>query len=123
MKFLSIFTPAPSEVNVPPSPEKMAAMGTLVEESMKSGHLIMTGGMLPISRGGAQVRSSAGKVTVIDGPFTESKELIVGWAIIQAASREEAIEETRKFLKVAGDGQCELRQLMDGPEEGECGKP
>ncbi|HEY2159386.1 MAG TPA: YciI family protein [Isosphaeraceae bacterium] len=120
MRYLSIFTPAPSEANVPPSPEKMAEMEKLVEESIRSGEVIMTGGMLPISRGGAQVRSERGKVTVVDGPFAESKEMIVGWAIMQADSREQAIEHTKKFLKVAGDGQCEFRQLMDEPE-GNCG--
>jgi hypothetical protein len=120
MRFLSIFTPAPSEANVPPSPEKVAAIEKLVEESMRSGEVITTGGMLPISRGGAKVRSEGGKVTVIDGPFTESKELFVGWAIGQANSREQAIEQTRRFLEVVGDGECELRQITDGPDDGTC---
>ncbi len=122
MKFLSIFTPDPSHASVPPSPEKVAEIEKLVEESKKSGGVLMTGGMLPLSRGGAVVRSAAGKITVIDGPFTESKELFVGWAIVQAASREEAIEGTKKFLEVVGDGQCELRQITEGPDDGECGQ-
>jgi hypothetical protein len=62
---------------------------------------------------GARVRLSEGKLTVTDGPFTEAKELVGGFAILRTNSREEAIELAKQFLPVAGDGECELRQLFE----------
>ena len=64
---------------------------------------------------GARVRRSGGAVTVTDGPFSESKEVIGGLAILHASSKEAAIEMTRRFLQVAGDGECEIRQLFEAP--------
>jgi hypothetical protein len=112
MRFLSVFkTP---ERNTPPTQEEMASMGKLIQEGMKKGWLIGTEGCLPTALG-ARVRSAQGKVTVVDGPFTEAKEVIGGFALIQANSKEEAIQLTRDFLAVAGDGECELRQLYEMP--------
>jgi len=96
----------------------MAEMGKLIEEMTKSGTLIATEGCLP-SADGARVRLSKGKVSVVDGPFTESKELIAGFALIEAKSKAEAIELTKRFLKVAGDGESEIRQVYEGGAE--CG--
>jgi hypothetical protein len=110
MKFLSVYKTA--ETGKLPTPEEMAAMGKLVEEGFRSGYLLATEGCLP-SANGARIRIANGAVTVVDGPFTESKELIAGFAILQANSKEEAIELTKKFLNVAGDGECELRQIFD----------
>jgi hypothetical protein len=112
MRFLSIFkTP---ERNTPPTPEEMANMGKLIQEGMKKGWLIGTEGCLPTALG-ARVRSTNGKTTVVDGPFTEAKEVVGGFALIKANSKEEAIQLTRDFLSVAGDGECELRQLYENP--------
>jgi hypothetical protein len=110
MRFLSIYKAA--EKNTPPTLEYVARMEKLIEESMKSGALLATEGCLP-SALGARVRRSGGKVTVTDGPFTESKELIAGFALLQAKSKEEAIELARQFLDVAGDGECEIRQIFE----------
>ena len=88
-------------------------MGKLVEEGMRAGHLLVVEGCLPSASRRPRVRLSNGKVTVTDGPFTESKEIIGGLAIVKADSKEEAIEVIRQFLRVAGDGECELRQLYD----------
>lgn len=115
MRFLSIYKTV--ERNTPPSPEEMAAMGKLVEDGMKAGWLLSTEGCLPTSLG-ARVRRSDGKVTVTDGPFTESKEVVGGFAILKANSRQEAIELARSFLSHVGQGECELRQLYD-PDSGE----
>jgi hypothetical protein len=112
MRFLSVYTSV--ERNAPPSPEEMERMGRLIEEGMRAGYLLTVEGCLP-SATGARVRLANGKVTVKDGPFTESKEVIGGLAILQAASRDEAIEIARRFLGVAGDGECELRQLYEAP--------
>jgi hypothetical protein len=113
MKFLSIYRPDEKIAGVPPSKEHMAEMGKLIEESMKAGTLLATGGLLPIGKGGARVRRSGGEIAVIDGPFTEAKELIAGFALVEAKSKDEAIEMARRFLKVAGDGETELHQIME----------
>lgn len=110
MRFLSVYKSV--ERGIPPSREEMERMGKLVEEGMKSGYLLAVEGCMPSARG-ARVRLSNGKISVTDGPFSESKEVIGGLAIIRANSKEEAIEHLKYFLGVAGDGECELRQLYD----------
>jgi hypothetical protein len=110
MKFLSIYKTV--ERNAPPSQEEMAKMGKLVEEGVKAGWLLATEGCLPTALG-ARVRKSNGKVTVTDGPFTEAKEVVGGFAILRANSKEEAIQLARDFLQVAGEGECELRQIFE----------
>ena len=118
MRFLSIFTAA--ERNTPPSQEHVARMEKLIEESMKAGTLVATEGCLP-SALGARVRRTGDRITVTDGPFTESKELVAGFALLEAGSKEEAIELARQFLDVAGDGQCELRQVYTPADAAPCG--
>jgi hypothetical protein len=100
-----------------PSEQLMSDMGKLIEELTRSGQLVSTAGLRPTSEG-ARVRLRRGKLSVVDGPFTETKEVICGYAVLEAKSKEEAIELTRRFLKVHGDDwdiECEVRQL-DGPE-------
>ena len=112
MRFLSIYKSP--ERNTPPSQQEMETMGKLIEEGMRKGWLLGTEGCLP-SALGARVRLTDGKYTVTDGPFTESKELVGGFAILQANSKQEAIELARDFLRVVGQGECELRQLYEAP--------
>ena len=88
MKFLSTYKSV--ERNAPPSQEEMNRMGKLIEEWTKAGWLVAAEGCLP-SALGAHVRSTNGKVTITDGPFTESKEVIGGFAILRAKSKEGAI--------------------------------
>jgi hypothetical protein len=114
MKFLCLYKPSKPE-GTPPTQREMDEMGKLIEEGMKSGSLLATEGCLPSSKG-ARVRLSGGKYTVTDGPFTESKELVAGFALIQAKSKEDAIEQTKNFLKVAGDGETEIRQIFDAED-------
>ena len=114
MKFFLMSKPDEKTADAPPSPEFMSEMGKFIEAEKKAGVLLATGALLPVSMNGARVRSSGGRFTVIDGPFTEAKELIAGWAIIEVDSREEAIEASRRFYKVAGDGEGEIRQILDG---------
>jgi hypothetical protein len=97
----------------------MAAMGKLIEEGFKAGWLLGTEGCLP-SALGARVRRSSGKINVTDGPFTESKEMVGGFALLKANSKQEAIDLARKFLQVAGDGECELRQLYEQGVDAPC---
>jgi hypothetical protein len=115
MRFLSIYK-AP-ETNVPPTTQEMAKMGKLIEEMTNAGVLLATEGCLPSAKG-ARVRRSGGKLTVTDGPFTESKELIAGFALLNAKSKEEAIELTKRFLEVAGEGECEVRQIFEAQDFG-----
>lgn len=110
MRFLSLYK-CP-ERNTPPTPEEMARMGKLIEEGMKSGRLLGTEGCLPSAQG-ARVRLDQDKCTVSDGPFTESKEVVGGFAILDAPSKEAAVEYVKEFLKVVGQGECELRQVYD----------
>jgi hypothetical protein len=110
LRFLSVYKTV--ERGVPPTQEEMAKMGKLIEEGMKSGYLLAVEGCMP-SAAGARVRLSNGKVIVTDGPFVESKEVIGGFAILQANSKEHAIELAKHFLGAAGDGECELRLLYE----------
>jgi len=121
MRFVSIYKSR--ETGTMPSPEEMARMGKLIEDGMKKGYLLGTEGCLPSAKG-ARVRLANGKVSVTDGPFTEAKEVVGGFAILKADSREAAVELAKEFLQVAGDGECELRELYEaGPMPGGPGAP
>jgi hypothetical protein len=102
------------ESDAPPTQQEMADMGRLIEEMAKAGVLIATDGLQPSSQG-ARVRISGDKFTVTDGPFTERKGLIAGYAIVEAKSKQEAIELAKRFLKVVGEGESEIRQMHDAP--------
>jgi hypothetical protein len=115
MRFLCLYKPAKAE-GTPPNEAEMATMGKLIEDSFKSGSLLATEGCLP-SALGARVRMTDGKFKVTDGPFTEAKEIVGGFALIQAKSKEDAIEFTKSFMKIAGDGEVEIRQVFEQPEK------
>ena len=111
------------EAGVPPKPELMAAIGKLSEEMIKAGVLLDMGGLLPSSNG-ARIHVKQGKLTVTDGPFSEAKELIGGYAILQVKSKEEAIERGRRFMQLHADvmgpsfdGQLEIRQMPEAPPQ------
>jgi hypothetical protein len=92
----------------------MEDMGRLIGEMASAGVLLATEGCLP-SGFGARVRRSNGKVTVTDGPFAETTEVIGGFALIQVRSKQEAIEWTKRFIGIVGDGESEIRQLHEAP--------
>jgi hypothetical protein len=98
------------EAGLPPKPELIATMGKLAEEERKIGIFEMGGGLLPSSQG-HKVTMVGGKVTVTDGPFTETKELIAGFWLIQVKSKEEAIEWARRVP--FDDGEVEVRQVFE----------
>jgi|SRR5581483_6186186 len=112
MRFLCLYKPGKPEQ--PATQEEMARMGKLVEEGFKAGWLLSTEGCLPTAAG-ARVRLSEGKFTFTDGPFAETREVVGGFAIIQAGSKQEAIERTKYFLQHAGGGEVDLRQLHEMP--------
>ena len=95
----------------PPDKELFAEMGRFVEELSRAGVLLATGGL----DAGTHVTSSGGAVSFTDGPFTEAKEAIVSFALIEVRSRDEAIELARRFWKIVGDGEGDVRQVF-GPE-------
>src|SRR5262245_41856439 len=100
MRFMMMVKADPNyEAGMPPNPERAAATGEHPEEMTKAGVLVQTGGLLPSSKG-ARVRVSRGSLSVTDGPFPETKELIGGYAIVEAASRDEAIRLGRRFMEL-----------------------
>ena len=119
MRFLSMIRIDETTGQVP-SEQLMADMGKLIEELTRTGQLVSTAGLRPTAEGVRVRLHSGGKLSVMDGPFTETKEVIGGYAILEAQSKAEAVELTRRFLKVHGtdwDVECEVRQL-NGPEFG-----
>lgn len=115
MRFL-MYTIGDDSVPIPPpTPEVMAEMGKFMAEATSSGVLLATGAMTPGAEG-VTVRLSDGKFAVIDGPYTESKELIGGWALVRVASKAEAIDWAKRFLRIVGWGESRIRQVY-GPED------
>lgn len=107
------------EAGSPPDPKLEAVMGKHIEKMTKAGALLETGGLLPLAKG-ARVRAIRGKLNVTDGPFIESKEVIGGYAILRAKSKEEAVQLAKAFLKLHLDtlgpsyeGTIEVREMFD----------
>ena len=118
MRFLSMVR-IDEKSGVVPSPQLMSDMGKLIAEMTREGKLIETAGLRPTAEG-IRVRLRHGKLSTSDGPFAETKEVIGGFAVLEAASLQEAIELTKRFLRVHGDEwdvECEVRQ-MEGPDFG-----
>lgn len=98
-----------------PDPALAEAMGQLIEEMTKAGVLLDTAGLRPIEEA-TRIRLSGGTQTLVDGPFTESKEIIGGYCLLQTRSADEAVEWASRFLRVHGPGwemEVEIRQLED----------
>jgi len=114
----------------PPTERLMADMGKLMEEMTRAGVLIETAGLRPTAEG-FRVRLRDGKLTTVDGPFTESKEVIGGFSIMNLASKAEAIEEARKFMDLHAkfwpewEADCEVRAMYEDSAAGapDCGAP
>jgi hypothetical protein len=115
MRFLSIVKASENQGPAPQAPQD--AMAKLTADSLKNGSLVQSGG-LGASSSGVRVRSVGGKLTVIDGPFSESKEVVGGYAVLEFKSREEAIEAAVAFMRLhqqhwpGWEGECEVRQLV-----------
>ncbi len=109
-----------SEAGVMPGEEMLASMARYHEELQKAGVLLDASGLKPSSKGW-RIRYSGAKRTLVDGPFTEAKELVAGYTLIQVKSREEAMEWARRFPNPAdgGDGELEVRQLFELEDFGE----
>jgi len=99
-----------------PSEQLMTDMGKLMEEMTKQGVLLDTAGLRPTAEGTRVRLRKGGKLSVVDGPFTEAKEVLGGYAIFNVNSKEEAVELTKRFLAIHGDVwdiECEVRQLEE----------
>jgi hypothetical protein len=114
MRFLSIIKGGENQ-GAPPQ-ALLDAMDKFIEESLKDGSLVQTGGLAGSAQG-VRIRSAGGKLSVTDGPFAETKELVGGYAILEAKSRADAVEATRKFMELhrrhwpEWEGECELRPI------------
>jgi hypothetical protein len=107
----------PGKENIPPTAEHIADMGRYIEKLSKAGVLLATDGLQSSSKG-ARVRIADGRFTVTDGPFAEAKEVIGGYAIVLAKSKEEAIEHAKDFLAMVGEGESEVRLMHDAADFG-----
>jgi hypothetical protein len=112
MQFL-IYDPNPNPNAPPPTPELMAEMGKFIGEAIKAGVVVTTGALQPT---GTRLQLTGGTFTVTDGPFIEVKELTGGFAVINVPSLEEAIEWSKRFRKIVGDGESEIVRLF-GPDD------
>jgi hypothetical protein len=115
MRFISIFTHDSN--NRLPTEAEMASMHKLIVEAMKAGWLLECEGVTFGTTGVRVHKAAGGEVTVTDGPFAETKEVLGGYALLSAASKEEAVEHTRRFLENVGQGAWETYQLFEMPTE------
>jgi hypothetical protein len=118
MKYLSFIRHSEKYRETTPPPALMEAMGEFVQRSLRDGTLVDTGGLLP-SKDGLRVRLAGGKISVTDGPFTESKEIIGGWAILNTKTREEAVRIATEFMELHRkhwpefEGESEVRPMFE----------
>jgi hypothetical protein len=116
VKYLSFVRSSEKYREAQPPPAMMEAMGKLIEKFTKEGTLVDTGGLAP-SKEGFRMRLAGGKLTTTDGPFAETKELIGGWAILQAGSKAEIVRATTEFMDLHRrywpdfEGECEVRPI------------
>jgi hypothetical protein len=111
MRFLGYTLASETELPTePPPPEMYERMGKFVEEAVNAGVVVATGGIAPTSEG-VKISLKDGEFTVVDGPFTEAKELVGGWALMECRDKEEALEWSKRFLGVLGEGEVRVRPV------------
>ena len=93
-----------------PPPELYERMGRFVEDATKAGVIVATGGIAPSSEG-VKISLKEGDYTVVDGPFAEAKELVGGWALMECRDLSEAVEWSKRFLGVLGEGEVRVRPV------------
>jgi hypothetical protein len=111
MRFLGYTLADPTTPIPQPSPDMYAKMGAFVEEATKAGVLLATGGVGPLDDA-VKVSYDGASYTVKDGPFSEAKELVGGWAVMECRDKDEAIEWTKRFLAIAGPGESTIRPVL-----------
>ena len=122
MRFMFIVK---SDHSGPPAPELLEAMHKLADREIKAGRMIDSGGLMPVATG-AQVKIAGGKLSVVDGPFVEAKELIGGYAIFELRDKEEAVAAAVEFMQLhkehmpGWEGTCEVRAFVTPGAEMSC---
>jgi hypothetical protein len=111
MRFLGYTLADESTPMAPPTPGLMEEMGAFMEEATKAGVIVATGGIAPTAMG-AKITLKDGQFTVIDGPFTEAKELVGGWALLECRDMDEAVEWSKRFVSVLGEGEVRIRPVF-----------
>lgn len=114
MRYFMYTTPDPANPPPPPSPEMFEAMGKFIEETYRNGTLESTGALDPFV---TRIQNSKGSITLTDGPFTEAKELVVGWAIVKVDTKEQAIELSKRFWGIVGDGTGIIQRILEPGEQ------
>jgi hypothetical protein len=97
----------------PPHPELYEEMGKFVQEAISAGVIVATGGIAPTSEG-VKINLKNGEFSVVDGPFTEAKELVGGWALMECRDLDEAVEWSKRFISVLGEGEVRVRPVTGG---------
>jgi hypothetical protein len=122
MRFMYIVTSAHPAI---PTPALMEAMGKLADREIKAGRMVDSGGLMPVAMG-AQVRITDGELSVVDGPFVETKEMIGGYAIFELRDKEEAVAAAVEFMQLhkthmpGWEGTCEVRPVAMPEHEMGC---
>jgi hypothetical protein len=111
MRFLGYTLGDPNAPLGEPNPELYQKMGEFVEEATKAGVLLATGGVGPLNDA-VKVHYHGGEYKVLDGPFAEAKELVGGWALMECRDKDEAIEWTKRFLAIVGEGESTIRPVI-----------
>ena len=111
MKFFGYTLGDPNTPAGPPNQAMYERMGAFVEEATKAGVVLATGGLVPPDEG-TKIKYSGGQYTILDGPFTEAKELVGGWALMECRDKDEAVEWTKRFLAIVGEGESTIRQVI-----------
>ena len=118
MKYLTFIRHAESFREAGPPPALLEAMGQYIQKTLQDGSLVDTGGLLP-SKDGFRIRLTKGAISMTDGPFIETKEVIGGWAIIKADSKSEAVRIAQEFMELHRtywpqfEGEAEVRPMFD----------
>ena len=114
-KYMIMFKADADTEAAAPACMALPEMGQFIKQLRDEGVLIATEGLKPSASNAARVRRSEGKITVVDGPFTEAKELIAGLVLVEVPSKDAAVALTERFLEIAGEAAAEIREVFDSP--------
>ena len=118
MKFMLMFkSDEPAQPGASACKENLPEMAKLMGDLKAKGIVVATEALLPPDTG-ARLRLTGGRVTVTDGPFAEAKEMVAGFAIVNVDSKAEAVALAKRFLEIAGTGECDITEVFDAPKAG-----
>ncbi len=117
MRFMIMFKADADTEAAAPACIALPEMGRFIEGLRSDGVLVGTEGLKPSAYNGARLRRSGGKITVVDGPFAEAKELVAGFVLVEVPSRQAAVELAERFLEIAGEGSAEVREAFASAHE------